>query len=405
MKLISLIIKYILITLSCITIYLSIKFILEKQQWSPIDEYAHMDYIEKMCDGMMPKLQYAISNDIYNDLIEHPERSFTGPVHHREEMGLGNYSYQAKHPPLYYATLLIPNLIMKKIGIATYDRLTVLRIISYLLYVLGIFICLPILKLLRQLYFHIPDTYSWLCILFCLLVATHQRYGLTNNMLSPFLINASLLFILKYHISKQLKYLYIFTLIGGLSVCVALTNVFIIPFLFLYALVIYWKHYTIKTFLITCSILLIPAFIIIWWKLVTIPDKTFEDYIQNLLLVVIPCNVLSFIMFLNLLLNDAFQLNFINPKLDITNSYLLLLSINITLFFVFLKTIIKKHIWLAFSMFVFMIFVVNLYFLNRYVPRVHWVALRNYMGFVPIIFISCSGFIVVISEKIKQQFA
>jgi len=406
MKLASRILKIVLITLSCIVFFMSIRFIVEKKQWSPIDEYAHMDYIEKLGEGMMPKLHYAISNDIYSDLIEHPTRSFTGlPVHNREELGLGNYSYQAKHPPIYYATLLIPNMIMKKIGIKTYERLTILRIISFLLYALGICICIPIFKMLRFLGFQIPEFYSWLCVLFCLLIATHQRYGLTNNMLSPLFINASLLYLLKYNVSHEIKYLYGFMLLAGLSVCVALTNVFIIPFLFLYALIIYWPQFNLKTFLIACSILLIPATVIVWWKIFTIPDKAFENYIQNLLLVIIPCNVLTFKMFLDLLLNDTFQLSFININYNLTDLYLILLIINILLFLVFIKTIIKKHLWLAFAMVIFVIFVCNLYFLNAYVPRVHWVALRNYMGFVPLLFISCSGFIVVISGKIKQKIA
>ena len=66
-----------------ITIIWSVKFIWQKEKWSPIDEYAHMDYIEKMGEGRMPKLQDPISNDIYIDLIEHPTSSFTPPIHNR----------------------------------------------------------------------------------------------------------------------------------------------------------------------------------------------------------------------------------------------------------------------------------------------------------------------------------
>ena len=36
----------IIMLISIIVIYLSLKFIVSQDKWSPIDEYAHMDYIE-----------------------------------------------------------------------------------------------------------------------------------------------------------------------------------------------------------------------------------------------------------------------------------------------------------------------------------------------------------------------
>lgn len=392
-----------LLFLCLITIILSVKFIWQKDKWSPIDEYAHMDYIEKMGDGVMPKLHYEISNDIYDDLIQHPSRSFTPAIHNREELGMGNYSYQAKHPPLYYSILVIPNLILKKFGYDIFERLKILRLISYFLFLIGSFLCLPIFKLLNQKGYRIPEYYSWACVLFCLVVITHQRYGLTNNMLSPLLINASFFFILKYHTTKNIKHLFLFLLLSGMSICAALTNVFIVPFLLLYALIIYWPSFSFKTFLSSIFILLIPSLIIVWWKLVTIPNKDFEDFIQNLLLATIPANTISFKIFLDLLLNDSFQLSFINNNLDVSKIYVGLFIINISVCLFFFKTLIKEHIWILLSLCVFTLFVFNLYLLNHYVARVHWVALRNYLGFLPILFISCSAFIVVISKKIFNK--
>lgn len=398
-------IKYIFIILCMITIVWSIKYIWQQEKWSPIDEYAHMDYIEKMREGMMPKLHYAISHDIYQNLIEQPVRMFTPPVHSREELGMGNYSYQAKHPPLYYAVLIAPNMILKKMGYDAFQRLKVLRLISYLLFAFASFLYIPLFKLLKQKGYLIPEFYSWFCVLFSLLIATHQRYGLTNNMLSPLFINASLLFVFKYQLTTQIKFLYTSILLAGLSICVALTNVFIVPFILLYALIIYWPNFSVKTFFYALAILLIPVIIIVWWKIVTIPDEKFEEYVQNLLFAIIPANALSFKIFIELLLNDSFQLSFISAKIDLSKIYLLFLGINISVCLVFIKTIIKKHIWILYVLGVFTIFIINLYFLNKYVARVHWVALRNYMGFIPIIFISCSSFIVVISGKIKNKIA
>lgn len=403
MKYINPILKYLIIVFCMITIVWSVKFIWQKEKWSPIDEYAHMDYIEKMGDGMMPKLQYPVSQDIYMDLIDHPQRSFTPPIHNREELGMGNYSYQAKHPPLYYTALLLPNIVMKKAGYDAFERLRILRLISYLLFTLGIFMSIPLCNLLRKKGFHVPEFYAWLSVLFGLLIATHQRYGLTNNMLSPLFINTSLFFVLKYHLTYKIRFLYLFILIAGLSLSVALTNIFIVPFLFLYALIIYWPNFTYKTFLYSCLILLASGSIILWWKLTTVPDKAFEDYIQNLLLVIIPNGAVSFKIFIDLLLNDTFQLSFINEKTDISNIYVLLLTLNIAVLILFFKTIIREHIWIVISLLIFIVFIITVFCLNKYVARVHWMAFRNYLGFIPVIFISCSAFIVVISKKIIKK--
>ncbi len=398
-------IKYIIIILCLITFAWSVKYIYNQRKWSPIDEYAHMDYIEKMREGMMPKLQYPVSDDIYKDLLNHPERCFTPPIHNREELGMGNYSYQAKHPPIYYAVLLTPDIVLKKLGYDAFQRLRILRMLSYLLFAIGGLFCVPICQQLKQKGFHMPEYYPWLGVLFYLLLATHQRYGLTNNMLSPLFINGALWLILKYHVSRKTNYLYWFMLVAGLSISVALTNVFIVPFLLLYALIIYIPDFSFKTFLTAISILLSTGLVILWWQLTTIPDKAFEEYIQNLLLAVIPANAITFDKFIDLLLNDSFQMSFINEKTDLSKTYLILLILNIGICLLLLKTLIKSNIWIIYNLCVFVIFIVTLYILNHYVPRVHWVALRNYLGFIPVIFISCSGFIVVISGKIKQKFA
>jgi hypothetical protein len=108
-------------------------------------------------------------------------------------------------------------------------------------------------------------------------------------------------------------------------------------------------------------------------------------------------------MFIDLLLNDTFQLSFINEKLDITNIYLLFLCTNILACILFFKSLVKQYKWILISFVVFIVFIANLYFLNRYVDRVHWVAFRNYLGFIPIIFVSCSAFIVVISKKYSKN--
>ncbi|QLH44516.1 MAG: hypothetical protein HWD58_02125 [Bacteroidota bacterium] len=53
----------------------SIRFIYLQNSWSPIDEYAHMDYIEKLSAGRMPAVSDTLEPEILNDIIQHPERT------------------------------------------------------------------------------------------------------------------------------------------------------------------------------------------------------------------------------------------------------------------------------------------------------------------------------------------
>ena len=81
--------------------------------WSPIDEYQHMDYIDNIASGKMPSISDSISEELFIEIIHHSDRNPAKRPPYREALGLTGYSYQAKHPPLYYLLLAAPDRLMQ----------------------------------------------------------------------------------------------------------------------------------------------------------------------------------------------------------------------------------------------------------------------------------------------------
>lgn len=393
------IIHAILLLLCGLTIIWSVKFIISKNKWSPIDEYAHMDYIDKLENGHLPKLSDQISEELFQHIKNNPNKVVGDTIKTREQLGFGNYSYQAKHPPLYYATLILPDIIMKKINFDIFERLKVLRLISYLIFVVGMFLCISIVKQLNQLQFNVPLYFGTACFLFGLLICTHERYGLGNNLMSPLLINTSILFILKYYKRPSNKLLYLSVGISCLSVFSALTNIFLLPVLLTLIFIKYTSQFTWKNFFI--SFVIVSSFISLYviWKNLSIPDKEFEEYMQHILSIYIPANAIDYKTFISFLSNDTFQLSFLSSKYDVSSAIFILMAINAVVCVTLFQTLLKKHKWLLIALISFLYYLVLLYFLNKYVATVTWVGFRHYLGFIPIIFLSCFGFIILIYSK------
>ena len=377
----------------------SIKFILEKNKWSPIDEYAHMDYIDKLEQGTLPKLSDPISEELFLHIKNNPNKIVGDTIKTREQLGFGNNSYQAKHPPLYYSLLVVPDLILKKIDIDIFQRLKILRILSYLMFAIGMFICILINKAIQQLGYKIPLFLGTACALFGLLICTHERYGLGNNLMSPLLINSTLLLIINYYKIPTDKLLYSIVGLSCLSVFSALTNIFILPILLVLVFNKFISHITIKNTIVSIIIILFFAILFYTWKHFTIPNQAFEAYMQHILSVYIPAGAIGYRDFIAFLSNDAFQLSFINNKVDISKVVFLLIGTNVIISLCFLKSLIKNQMWLIMTLLAFFYFLILTYFLNKYVATVTWVGFRHYLGFIPIIFLSCFGFIVPLYTK------
>ena len=398
------IIKHILTALCIFTIIWSIKFI-TTQKWSNIDEYAHMDYIEKLAIGQMPLSSDQICNEIFDHTINYPEKSVVGKPLTRSELGLANYSYQAQHPPLYYSVLLAPNMLMKKMNVDVFSRVIVLRLISYAFLVIGIFLWIPICGKLNKLGFKIPKSYAIGGVLFGLLVATHERYGIGNNLLSPLLINGSILLLLQYHLTPSNKLLYSFVFLMCLSVTSALTNLFAFPILFGVLFIKYYKNISAKNLIISISILSFFGLLFYLWKTLFVPEKIMGDFIQGFFKINFPANVLNLKGFTLLLMEDTFSLGFINKSINLGNYFLIFFISNTLLCMIFINSIYKNQKWLIIVLFAITYFILLLWYLSINIAGPTWVSFRHYLGLIPLFYLSCTSFLIVPFMKRKTNSA
>lgn len=381
----------------------SLKYIIGKAAWSPVDEYAHMDYIEKLTEGRLPKLTDTISQEIYENLIKFPEKSVHKKAETREQLGLGNLSYQSQHPPVYYVVLALPDLILKSGGVDIFSRLVVVRIISYLLFAAGIFILIPLGSLLSKLGYWVPEWYCWCGVLFCLIIGSNSRYGLGNNMLSPLVINVCIFFLLKYYLYAKNNDLYLFVFFAGLSIGVALTNLIIIPFLLLAGMKKYIPNFSKSNFFKSLLALALPVAILIIWKIGSAAMPAFQKQFYLNMASLIPAGVLDGRMFVLQLQKSIFQISFINDKIDLSQGYRFLFIFNLIFSLVFFKTIYASQQWILFCWGAVLLVTCTLLYLNANIPAVTWAAFRHYLGFMPFIYVAATSFLLVVIPKIVNK--
>lgn len=384
-------------------IVLNVRFIHQQNSYSPIDEYAHMDYIEKLTEGRLPRLSDQVSEELFLDVKNNPGRSLNGNITTREHLGIGNYSYEAIHPPVYYLTLLPVDLLLKKMEIPIFQRVKILRLCSYLIFVLGVFLLIPFFRSLSHLFNNIPEWYGYLGVLFCLLVASNHRYGLGNNMMAPLAINTTAILLIKYWNIPSFKNALLVVLAGSLSIFVAIGNIFILPVFFLVFAYRFWKKFSFKILL--SSALLVALFAILFWqwKQTTIPDATINANFQMILEMYIPAGLVDYATFLRLFSEDAFRIAFLSEKLDITIVLLGLFSVSIIVGVVFIKTIWKNYRWAFGFAFALFIFFLTTFLLNRYIARIHWMALRHYLAFLPVFYVAVSFGILFTANKFFKK--
>jgi len=378
-------IKHFLQFCCLLVVFNSLYFISSQKHWSPIDEYAHMDYIEKLSVGQCPRISDTLSSEIIYDIQNVPTRSVAKRTLQINEMGLALYSYQAKHPPIYYSLLVLPNLVLKYVEMPIFQRVEWLRVLSFGFYVLGIFMLIPVFHQLRNKGFNIPDYYIYLVCILSLLIFPHERYGLGNNPLSPLMIHASIYYLLRLFQTIKAKYLNILTLSTTISCGVALTNIFIAPFILILGVLFILKKRMYLTIL-KQFIYMLPALGIgLFWKYLSQPDPIIGASIELLLKTYIPASMVSFPLFLKVLYNDLFTIPIGNYSFHFGILFLCLLIMGCFRLAFQFKTFKENQRWLLVSFVFFFILLIEMYVLNRYVDSVTWVAFRHYLGFVGIL--------------------
>lgn len=386
----------------------SVRYIGSQDKWSPIDEYAHMDYVGKVGQGLLPRSTDTISDELFRAVAEDTAHSGQKNIHTRLELGLGNYSYEAHHPPVYYCILSVPDLLMKRSGWPVFRRLKVLRLVSYFIFVAGLLLCIPVFNSLKKLGYMIPASYAWGCIAFGLLIATNQRYGLGNNMLSPLMINCCTFFLLQYAAVASLRNLCMFIFMSCMAVFSALSNLLIVPVLGLFMLKMYRKHFSFGSLSAGIGIVAVFAFVFYWWKKITAPDPLLEAYMHAGLSYMIPAGKYGYRIFWKLLLDDMLHLSFIKAHSDITSLLLGLFVLSNGICLLFIRSVFRKNGWLIAAGLLFLVFIAGTFLLNKYVAAVYWDAFRHYSGLIPVLYVACTAFIPVlytdfITGQAKQE--
>lgn len=393
----------VLILLCICTVIRSVYYIRGQYKWSPIDEFAHMDYVEKVSEGRLPRFTDTISAELFQSILTDTARTLQKNIHSRADLGLGNYSYEAYHPPLYYGLLAVPDIVMKKAGTGIVYRMNVLRLFSYFLFVTGMLLCIPVFNALRKLGFALPEAYAWGCVLFGLLIATNQRYGLGNNMLSPLVVNSCIYFLLQYHIRPSQRNLYLFILFACLSVFAAISNLFLVPVLALFILKKYSKNFSWKSLFYGSVILLVFAFLFYSWKKATVPNPFIDAYIHAGLSFMIPAGKFRYAVFWQLLSEDMLTLSFIKEKLNIAWYVAGLFFLSNMICLLYIRSVFRRHTWLLAVAALCAEFLVWTFFLNKYVPAVYWDAFRHYLGFIPVLYVACTAFVPVVYAEYRRS--
>jgi hypothetical protein len=388
----------------CLVLLNHIIYISQQTKWSPIDEYAHMDYIEKLSMGHWPKISDSLCPDILNDIESNPNRTVTGTKQTRNELGLAIYSYQAKHPPIYYTLLTLPNKCLKATGVSVFERVKWLRWISFSIYVFGLSLLFFFRSTKNTVASTIPYAYIWSIILFSLLIFPHERYGLGNNVMSPLMFHLSLLALIRYHKTNSYKTIYLAMMISTLSVCSALTNVLWLPFFLILCYAILWKKFS-PNIILGSVITYVPALAILWvWHHNTTPDPVIGHYIENLLRTYIPASMVGYPDFLSIFWRDLFTLHIAGSTFCIGPVFLALFLFNLGFICFRFQWFRQNHPWFIWCMGMVIIFFGELYVLNKYIDSVTWVAFRHYLGFVGLLFsVANVGILYLLSPKINSK--
>ncbi|EIJ42880.1 PMT family glycosyltransferase, 4-amino-4-deoxy-L-arabinose transferase [Beggiatoa alba B18LD] len=169
---------YYFIALFCSIFVLNCLYSVRQPVWSPLDEWAHYDYIEQLSHWQLPDATQPFAP--YTQMISSVE--FKKPI-----QGVQT-SYQAQQPPVYYALLAIPNYLLKQFNVTPTHQIKLLRLFNPFFIALA---CIILWLVFRTLAVQtdINPQYGYGLILTIMLLDADRRYGLNNNYL-PLLWNS-----------------------------------------------------------------------------------------------------------------------------------------------------------------------------------------------------------------------
>jgi hypothetical protein len=197
------------------------------------------------------------------------------------------------------------------------------------------------------------------------------------------LIHGAFLCLLRFRQSEDPSGLFALGLMAGLSVCGALTNLFLLPLIALPALPVFIRRFSLQTLGALLGGLLLPSLMLLWWHKGTLTQSPIADIINGLLHNLFRANQVGYNTFLQLLGHDLSTVDFIQPGWRWLWINLLLFAVNAGFLLAFRKRLLgPENRWILFLWGCLGYFLVLGFFLNRFVDDVVWVAYRHYLGFI-----------------------
>ena len=374
-------------------IYLSFAFTIREPVWGVIDETAHMDYIEKLSNGHFTmNTDSPIENEIFQSL-EYARWAkppgYDGTMH---SAGLVSLSYELHQPPLYYFIMAIPNWVMKQFEVSLLQRVMIIRLLSWLLFLMALFIgyfCL--LNLLNRFKLSVSVFFAQLYVLFLLLVGSSGRFGISNDWLALILVHSIIwLLTMLYFENRKSVIPWMHALIAALIITKQ-TYLPLALIFFLAGTVIDSSFYKfIRHYLFYLPVLLWYVAFIYQWQHPTVTHTLF-----NLML---PAGMFDFKTFLLLIIHNALDWKRLIPFSLMSGLWVLLLygfSVIAVLYF-------RKSVWLiGFSMLVLLFLAMLMFALNKWIGGVHWYAYRHFNGYGFFIFVGAFGWLIYVFDWIK----
>lgn len=166
--------------------------------WSPKDELAHYDYIDKLSNFRIPRMGERISDYSLRLTLDYSTwknpKGFNGTA---KKMGVNGLSYEAQQPALYYLLLAGPNRILKSAGLNPLMQIFTLRCYQWIFILLGLLLAIPIFKELSLL-FGTDPLWGYVWAFYLSLSITWTGVQLTNDNLSLLAGNAVLYATLRF---------------------------------------------------------------------------------------------------------------------------------------------------------------------------------------------------------------
>ncbi len=379
--------------LICYVLLRSFLYVIREPVWGVLDETAHMDYIEKLSNGkFIFNTDSFVEKSIFESLIYTrwgKPKEFDGSLY---SAGIAALSYELHQPPLYYLIMTVPNLIMMYTGFSLVQRVMVLRILSWLIFLVALFIgFLSMNNLLKRLRFKSTIFPSLIYVLFLLLIGSIGRYSVSNDWLPLLFVNIIIYLLTKLYFDNDKKCIwYLHVTIAGLCL-IKQTYVPLAIVFFVIASIINSSYYKSAFYYISyIPVLFWYGLFFYQWDEIKISKAIF-----NFLL---PAGMVDFKTFMLILLSNAFNWTAILPY-----SF----TPQLWIFSLFLFTILaviyfhKSSFIFFIVMIVLFILLIMMYALNKWIGGVHWYSYRHFNGYGFFIFMGALGWLIYVLDRIK----